>query len=109
MDQEIQVIKAHGTFEEVLVTELPPNTKILGSKFVFKTKTKDGILDKYKARLVVHGHRQIANIDFDPTVIFSPVPVAANQTGRCALAMAATQGWTIRHRVIFKQPLFKHH
>ena len=94
MDLEIQVIKSHGTFEEVLVADLPPNTKILGSKFVFKTKTKDGILDKYKARLGVHGHRQIPIIHFNPMSgdIFPGSGNSNSQVDAHSLAMAATQG-----------------
>ena len=95
MDLELQVIKSHGTFQETLLQDLSPTTKVLGSKFVFKTKTKDGVFDKYKARLVVHGHRQLPEVHYNPTEIFSPV--AAIQTGRCALAMAAARGWAIRH------------
>ena len=80
---------------EVETKSLPPETKILGTKYVFKTKYKNGIYDKRKARLVVMGHKQIPGLHFNPAEIFSPV--AAIQTGRCVLSMTATKGWYIRH------------
>ena len=39
------------------LVDLPPGSKPLGYKWIFKRKMKtDGSIDKYKARLVVKGY-----------------------------------------------------
>lgn len=51
---------------------LPPNRKAIGSKWIYKTKYKsDGSIDKYKARLVILGYKQMYGIDYVET--FAPV------------------------------------
>ena len=66
---ELDSIIQNHTWE--LVT-LPPGTKLLDTKWIFKRKFKpDGSLDKFKARLVVKGFRQKKDIDYFDT--FSPV------------------------------------
>ena len=39
--------------------------------FVFKVKMKNGVVDKYKSRLVIDGSRQVHGIDY--TESFAPV------------------------------------
>ncbi|RDX89479.1 putative mitochondrial protein, partial [Mucuna pruriens] len=54
MDAEIQAIKRNDTWE--LVDPLP-NCKIVGVKWIFKTKLKEiEEIDKFKARLVAKGY-----------------------------------------------------
>eukprot|EP00976_Prorocentrum_cordatum_P017809 358999-Prorocentrum_minimum.AAC.1 len=49
----------------------PPGAAVVGLMFVYKKKVNpDGSLDKYKARLVAHGHHQLYGETFTET--FAP-------------------------------------
>jgi len=89
MDTEIQAIQRNDTWELV---DPPPNCKIVGVKWIFKTKLKEtGEIDKFKARLVAKGYTQEEGIDYRE--IFAPV--ARLETIRTVVALAAIRRWTI--------------
>ncbi|RDX73621.1 hypothetical protein CR513_46745, partial [Mucuna pruriens] len=70
----------------------PPNCKIVGVKWIFKTKLKEtGEIDKFKARWVAKGYTQEEGINYRE--IFSPV--ARLKTIRIIVALAATKRWSI--------------
>ena len=69
MNDEIESLKAHGVWELV---ESPKDSKIVDSKWVFKTKRDvNGEFERCKARLVAQGCSQHFGQDYDET--FSPV------------------------------------
>jgi hypothetical protein len=69
MDKEMATLEKVGTWKTV---PQPTNKNIVGSKWVFKIKSKgDRTVDKYKAHLVAQGFIQIYGVDFFKT--YSPV------------------------------------
>ena len=69
MKAEIDSINKNNTLR---LTTLPNNHKVIGLKWVFKTKRDaEGRILKHKARLVAKGCVQEHGIDFDE--VFAPV------------------------------------
>ena len=65
VNSEIESIMQNHTWELV---DLPPGSKPLGYKWIFKRKMKaDGSIDKYKARLMVKGYGQKEGLDYFDT------------------------------------------
>lgn len=89
MESEIKEIERNDTWD---LTDLPAGAKIIGLKWVYKTKLKEnGELDKFKARLVAKGYVQQQGIDY--TEVFAPV--ARMDTIRMIVALAAQRGWSL--------------
>ncbi|KAI3681339.1 hypothetical protein L6452_36130 [Arctium lappa] len=69
MNEELQALDKAQTWDSV---PLPPGKSPIGSKWVFKIKTKfDGSINRYKARLVAKRFNQEYVIDYEET--FAPV------------------------------------
>lgn len=70
-----------------------PSQNVIGCRWIFTTKLlPDGILDRYKSRLVGKGYNQQQGVDFDDT--FSPV--VKSTTIRLVLGVAESKQWPLR-------------
>ena len=65
IEKEMASLQSNEVWELV---ELPPNRRIIGSKWVFKRKVDaDGEVERYKARLVAQGRSQRFGLDYEET------------------------------------------
>jgi len=89
MEAEIEAIEKNNTWQ---LTMLPKQGKLVGVKWIFKTKLKEnGEVDKHKARLVAKGYTQQHGIDYEE--VFAPV--ARLDTIRLIISLAAQKEWVI--------------
>jgi len=87
--EELEAFVKQELFSTVLK---PVGHKVIGCKWVFKTKLdEDSQVECYKAQLVAQGFSQIPGIDFDETF----APVTCHQTLRTLLALANRYHWHI--------------
>ncbi|KAH0818236.1 hypothetical protein GEV33_004555 [Tenebrio molitor] len=90
IDEEIQSLKQNQTWTLV---EPPKNQQVIDNRWVYKIKrNEDGSVQKYKARLVARGLRQIAGVDYNET--FSPV--SKFDSIRIILCVAASEKLILR-------------
>ena len=91
MKEELDALHKTGTWHLV---DLPSGKSAIGCKWVYKIKTRsDGIVDRYKARLVARGFTQEYGIDYEET--FSPV--AQLSSIRTLIALFAAHKWSLFH------------
>jgi hypothetical protein len=75
------------------LVEREPWMKVIPCKWIFTVKTKhDGTLDRFKARLVAGGHRQVEGVDYNETY----APVSKHATLRTLFSVAANRGWSVQ-------------
>ena len=90
INDEVESILQNYTWELV---DLPPGSKPLGYKWIFKKKMKaDGSIDKYKARLVIKGYKKKEGLDYFDTYL----PVTRISSIRMLIAIAAIHNLEIR-------------
>ncbi|KAJ1703741.1 hypothetical protein LUZ63_003520 [Rhynchospora breviuscula] len=89
MQTEIEALERNKTWS---IEDLPSEKKAIGCKWVYRIKyNSDGSVERYKARLVVLGNRQVEGIDFKETF----APVAKMVSVRTFLAVAVARGWEL--------------
>ncbi|XP_074271411.1 putative mitochondrial protein AtMg00820 [Silene latifolia] len=89
MKSEIDALERNNTWT---LEDLLPNKKAIGSKWVYKIKyNADGTIERYKARLVAMGNRQIEGIEYNKTF----APTIKMVMVRTLLAIAAAKRWAI--------------
>ncbi|THH13989.1 hypothetical protein EW146_g6290 [Bondarzewia mesenterica] len=102
INSELAMIHKLETWELV---DRPPNTNVVGSKWVFKVKRGSaGEIVKYKARLVAQGFTQVPGIDYTDTF----VPIAKLDSIRVLLAIAARNDWEV-HQMDVKNAYLNGH
>ena len=90
MNKELQALENNHTWD---LTSLPPNKTPIDCKWIYKIKFQpNGTIERYKARLVARGDKQIKGKDYKYT--FSPV--ARFTTIRTLIAIAAAKHWSIQ-------------
>jgi len=83
---ELDNLKRNGVFVEV---RRPQNLgKLIGCRYVFKIKMKNGRVDKYKARLVAKDYSRVRERDYNETF----VPAARMNSPRIFLKLSETKG-----------------
>ena len=83
INDEMDSIMGNQTW---ILVDLPPGSKPIGCKWIFKKKMKvDGIIDRFKARLVAKGFTQRQGIDYFDTY----APVARIATIRLLISLTS--------------------
>ena len=86
IESELESLRINGTWTLV---DLPPGHKAITVRWLFKRKRNpDGTVERYKARLVVQGYKQVEGIDYDEVY----APVSSYSTFRVFLALVAKYG-----------------
>ncbi|GJY13867.1 putative RNA-directed DNA polymerase [Tanacetum coccineum] len=89
MNTKMEALNKNNTW---VVTNLPPERKPIGCKWIYKIKYKSNEdIERYKARLVAKGYSQKEGVDYDET--FSPMVKMV--TIMCLISLAVNQGWTL--------------
>ena len=95
MEKEIAAMEESGVWEECAENDVPRFCKLLGSKWVLKIKTTDcGLLESFKARLVILGNQARPYEHYDPTNVYSPV--MTYDSFRTLLTVGCALDWEIR-------------
>ena len=86
MEKEMESIQKNEVWDLV---KLPEGRKAVGSKWVFKQKLDgDGVVERYKARIVAQGYCQKYGVDYDETFC----PVVRFESVRTVIALAVQYG-----------------
>jgi len=92
MTKEVDTLNKYKSFKAL--TEMHNEKRLITLKWVFKIKFKDGVFERFKARLVGRGFTQQEGIDYDPEGTSSPV--ARNSTFMAVMAEATALGLLLK-------------
>ena len=102
MEEEFDSLATNDTWK---LTNLPPNHRALGGKWVFKHKRgPDGSIIRYKARWVVRGFEQREGIDFNETFASVVKPMSY----KAIFALAAALDWELEQMDVKTAFLYGH-
>ena len=91
-DAELDAVLKRGTWSHVERSSLPKGANVLTAKWVFKRKRDaEGNIKRYKARVVVRGHRQRYGVDYTETF----APTIKYKSLRLSQAIAASIGYNV--------------
>ncbi|KAE9016164.1 hypothetical protein PR001_g7958 [Phytophthora rubi] len=91
MLEELASLKVHGTWRLVRRREMR-GRKAITCRWVYAVKRDErGQIKRYKARLVIHGFKQLAGLEYTETY----APVIRFDTIRAAIYFALQRGWAI--------------
>ena len=89
MQQEIQALENNGTWE---ISDLSPDKKALGCKWVFKIEyNSDGTAECHKAWLVIFCNHQVEGVDFTETF----TPMAKMVSVKVFLVVVTAKQWEL--------------
>ena len=90
MQNEIQELEEHGTWDVIPRDQAPEGANILPSTWAFRVKRfPDGRFRKTKARFCARGDKQVEGVDYFDKY----APVVSWSTVRLLMVTAITQGW----------------
>lgn len=93
MEEEMISQERNQTWTVIPRSSVPPGKRVLGCKWVFKTKHHmNGIVARLKARIVAKGFQQRHGIDYFDTF----APTMAYRTLKALLTVAAAYDWEIK-------------
>src|SRR4051812_22584704 len=96
MKEEIRTFEDNGTWT---TEDFPPGKKFIGCKWVYKVKyNSNGSIERHKARLVIHGSKQVEGIDCNKTV----APTAKMVTVRTFLAIWVAKNFQLHQMDVRK-------
>ncbi|GKV39929.1 hypothetical protein SLEP1_g47623 [Rubroshorea leprosula] len=91
MKEELAMIEKNKTWS---LCPRPEGKNVIGVKGVFRTKLNpDGLVNKYKAKLVIKGYAQQQGVDFSETF----APVVRHDTIKLLFAISAQNDWKVYH------------
>ena len=91
MKEELDALHKTGTPDLV---DPPSRKSSISCKWVYKIKTRsDGIVDRYKARLVARGFTQDYGIDYEETF----APVARLSSIKTLISIFVARKWPLFH------------
>ena len=91
MDDEVNALNENNTWT---LRKLPPGREPVGGKWVYTKKLdENGNIERYKARYVAQGFKQVKGFDFNETFSPTPAPTAI----RAVVHAAAQNNWIIHH------------